>query len=187
MTTGYCEPRQAGSQDTRVETARRSQTLARGVVRSRLITHTPEACGYPAQKAGEANGQRKDRPTDKTRQGSGRGPAEHHEDTTGQPTGRGRRTPSLDPYLITVSYPAANPAQTPTVTGLPSVPRPPPSPVSRPTCARRPHTPPPMPHFAWPSRLRAFSRSGSRRGKHRSRRTNRPLRPRPGSSFQPGW
>ncbi len=118
MTTGCCEPRQAGSQDTRVETERRSGTVTAACSAHTSahpvyggIRSTADGHASPVRQAGQA--QQPVRVRTCTTTGSRRGLADRHEVTATPPTGRGRRPPSLDLYLVTVSYSAANPAAAP--------------------------------------------------------------------------
>ena len=195
MTTGCCEPRQAGSQDTRVETERRRGPYQRLVVRSHRPARRTQA---PPCTTGQ--GKNRAAPVSRQRPADREPPRTRRHRRTGQRTGRPPRGPG-HPHDrtrekdLSVSTYISSPCPTPPRIRPPAPPllvfphpaalwRPP---DSRRTTPPRPATPPRIPFSASPSRIRAFCASDSRRGRRHSRRTKRPLRQTPRLSFQPGW
>ena len=196
MTTGCCEPRQAGESRHEGRDRKKARTVPAGCS-AISPTSTTQTTGPPC-----TTGQGKDRaaPVSRQRPADREPPRTRRHRRTGQRTGRPPRGPghphnrtrereniSLDLYLVTVPYSAANPPSGPAVAGLFPSRGPLAAPDSRRTTPPRPATPPRIPFSASPRQIRAFCASDSRRGRRHSWRSKRPPRQTPRLSLQPAW
>ena len=192
MTTGCCEPRQAGSQDTRVETERRSGTVTAAC--SAITSAHPVYGGIRSTADGRASpARRQDRHNSRFGYGHAQRRQDRGEDRQTATRSQPHRQPGEgeDPRVSTYT---SSPCPTPPRTRRPRRRywRTLCSAVSAVRVSRRPTYSGPLLRrasglFALPRPSSVFSRSDYRRRQRHSRRDPPPLRPSPHSSIPAGW